>query len=175
MTATYDDRNLQRLFAELDKPTRLKAIKTAFRREANKVKKAADTNLRVSGIHNAAKLSRGIRAIVFKRKAGFRVTVGSKKANKQGKGERGMHKNRRGQKKPILIWAEDGTVMRKSKSVTPFRVGGGKWRQGYKRGFMPRYGFMRKTLEQVRGKVTDELHNEVRNAVTEIAKKYGCM
>lgn len=170
-TMQYNDVELQRLFAELDTKQRLKAIKGAFRREANRVRKTALNNLRGS-IRSDRDLERGVRAVVYKRKAGFRVTIGTKKAGKSGK-EYGFHINRKGLKKPVLIWAEAGTKWRKSKKATRYMVGG-KWRTGTTRGFMKRYGFMQKTLTDVRGSVTDSLHNEVINSVKEIAKKHGC-
>ena len=80
----YDDANLQRLFAAMDTQKRLKALKGAFRRQANLVRKTAINNLRGS-IRSDKDLERGVRAIVFKRKAGFRVTVGTKKAGRSGK------------------------------------------------------------------------------------------
>ncbi len=168
----YDDENLQRLFAELDTKKRLKALKGAFRREANRVRKTALNNLRGS-IRTDKDLERGVRAVVFKRKAGFRVTIGTKKAGKNGK-EYGFHINRKGHKKPVLIWAEAGTKWRKSKKATRYLVGGGKWRTGRTRGFMKRYGFMQKTLTEVRDSVTDSLHNEIINSITKEAKKHGC-
>ena len=73
----------------------------------------------------------------------------------------------------MLIWAEAGTKWRKSKKATRYLVGG-KWRTGRTRGFMKRYGFMQKTLTEVRDRVTDSLHNEVVNSITKEAKKYGC-
>ena len=83
----YDDRDLQRLFAELEPKRRVQALKGGFRREANQVRKTAINNLR-SSINSSKDLEKGVRAIVFKRKAGFRVTVGTKRANKTtGKGE----------------------------------------------------------------------------------------
>lgn len=168
----YDDRELQRLFAELDEPHRLRALKGAFRREANQVRKTAINNLRGS-IRSDRDLERGIRAIVFKRKAGFRVTIGTKKAGKSGK-EYGFHTNRRGLKKPVLIWAEAGTKWRKVKQRYKFTLGN-KWITApYKRGFMKRYGFMQQTLQQVRGSVTEGLHKEIVNNVTRVAKKHGC-
>lgn len=167
----YDDRELQRLFAELDEPHRLRALKGAFRREANQVRKTAINNLRGS-IRSDRDLERGIRAIVFKRKAGFRVTIGTKKAGKSGK-EYGFHTNRRGLKKPVLIWAEAGTKWRKSKTATKFLTPKG-WRTTKTRGFMKRYGFMQQTLQQVRGSVTEGLHKEIVNNVTRVAKKHGC-
>lgn len=168
----YDDEDLQRLFAEMDTKKRLKALKGAFRREANRVRKTALNNLRGS-IRTDKDLERGVRAVVFKRKAGFRVTIGTKKAGKTGK-EYGFHINRRGLKKPVLIWAEAGTKWRRTKSKQRFKANG-KWRTaGTHRGFMKRYGFMQKTAADVRDSVTDNLHNEVINSVRKVAKKYGC-
>ena len=89
-TIDYNDENLQRLFAELEPKRRLQAIKGGFRREANQVRKTAINNLR-SSIQSSKDLEKGVRAIVFKRKAGFRVTVGTKRAGKNGKGEAGFH------------------------------------------------------------------------------------
>lgn len=168
-TIQYDDENLQRLFAEMDTKKRLKALKGAFRREANRVRKTAINNLRGS-IRTDRDLERGVRAIVFKRKAGFRVTIGTKKAGKSGK-EYGFHTNRRGQKKPVLIWAEEGTVRRHTKTRTSFFV---RSRKGHSTGRMKRYGFMLKTLKEVRDRVTDSLHSEVVNSIMKEAKKYGC-
>ena len=113
-TIDYNDENLQRLFAELEPKRRLQAIKGGFRKEANQVRKTAINNLR-SSIQSNKDLEKGVRAILFKRKAGFRVTVGTKRAGKNGKGEAGFHTNRQGLKKPILIWAEEGTEERKTK------------------------------------------------------------
>lgn len=170
-TMQYNDAELQRLFVELDTKQRLKALKGAFRREANRVRKTALNNLRGS-IRSDRDLERGVRAVVFKRKAGFRVTIGTKKAGKSGK-EYGFHINRKGLKKPVLIWAEAGTKWRRSKKPTRYLVGG-QWRTGKTRGFMKRYGFMQKTLSDVRDSVTNSLHNEVINSVKEVAKKHGC-
>ena len=44
----YDDKNLQRLFAELEPKRRMQALKGGFRREAYKVRKTAINNLRSS-------------------------------------------------------------------------------------------------------------------------------
>lgn len=168
----YDDSNLQRLFAELEPRQRLKALKGAFRREAGRVRKVAVGNLR-SSIRSDRDLERGVRAVVFKRKAGFRVTIGTKKARMNGGKEYGFHTNRRGLKKPVLIWAEGGTKGRKSRRQSRYPVGG-RWATGKNRGAMKSYGFMAKTKSDVRGTVTESLHNQVREHVTKTAKKYGC-
>lgn len=174
---TYDDSNLQRMFAALRPEQRLKALKGAFRREANRVRKVAVNNLRAS-INGDKLLEQGIRAIVFKKKAGFRVTIGTKAASKKtGKGERGYYisRRRRGKPgatgKPVLIWAEEGTADRHTKSRTRVFT---RSRKGHPTGRMKRYGFMTKALSEVRDSVTDNIHNEVVNQVIKTAQKYGC-
>ena len=166
----YDDANLQRLFAEMDAKLRLKALKGAFRKEANRVRKTALNNLRGS-IRTDKDMEKGVRAIVFKQKAGFRVTIGTKRATKAGGKEYGFHKNRQGLKKPILIWAEEGTEERRTKSKTRIFV---RSRKGHPTGRMKRYGFMRQTRDEVADSVNDSLHNEIVTSVTKIAEKYGC-
>lgn len=188
----YDDRKLRDLFTELEPKRRLKALKGAFRKEANKVRRTAVNNLRGS-IRSDADLEKGVRVIVFKRAAGFRVTIGTKKATKRSQKEYGFHKNRQGLKKPVLIWAEEGTEERATKGGNwvykysgneklAARHGSGyKVRRkkvylgGQKRGRMKRYGFMRKTRDEVADRVTEELHSEVINNVIKTAKKYGCI
>lgn len=166
----YDDTNLQHMFEALQPKQRLKALRGAFRREANKFRRKAIKNLR-SSIRSDRDLERGVRTIVFKRAAGFRVTVGTKKANRNGKGEQGMHLNRQGLKKPVLIWAEEGTESRYTKSKTRiFR----RKRKGHSTGRMKRYGFMAKTRDEISGSITESLHNEVINSIKKEAKKYGC-
>lgn len=167
----YDDGNLQRLFAELEPKRRTQALKAGFRKAANNVRKKAVANLR-EAIHTDKDLEKGVRAIVFKRRAGFRVTIGTKKAGKNGKGEAGMHTNRRGLKKPVLIWAEEGTQQRATKSSGGKRAA--RLRAGHNTGRMPRYGFMDKTRSEVRDTVTEDMHRMVTESVEHIAKKYGC-
>ena len=169
----YDDRDLQRLFADMEPKRRLQAIKGGFRKEANLVRKTAINNLRDS-IRTDKDLEKGVRAIVFKRKAGFRVTVGTKKANKSGKGEAGFHRNRQGLKKPVLIWAEDGTADRRTKPKQGTRRRASRLRASHRTGRMKRYGFMAQTLSGVRDTVTANIHELVKENVQKVAKKYGC-
>lgn len=176
MPIEYDDSNLRQLFAELEPKRRTQALKGAFRREANQVRKTAVNNLRSGGINSIKDLEKGVRAVVFKRAAGFRITIGTKKAGKSGKGEAGYHTNRQGLKKPILIWAETGTADRKTKSNggRHTRMWTRRKRSGHSTGRMRRYGFMAQTLSDVRGTVTQELHEMVIDNVQKVAKKYGC-
>lgn len=169
----YDDGNLQQLFADLEPKRRIQALKGGFRKEANKVRKTAVNNLR-SSLHSNKDLEKGVRAIVFKRKAGFRVTVGTKRANKDGKGEAGYHTNRQGLKKPILIWAEMGTAERKTKPKQGTRRRAARLRSSHKTGRMRKYGYMEQTLNDVRDTVTADIHEMVTESVERVAKKYGC-
>lgn len=110
--------------------------------------------------------------MVWKRQAGFRVTVGPKAASrKTGKGERGYHTNRRGLKKPVLMWAEDGTDSRRTKSKTRIFT---RSRKGHSTGRMKRYGFMARTKSETEANVTSMLHTEIINNVKRVARKYGC-
>lgn len=172
-TIDYNDENLQRLFAELEPKRRLQAIKGGFRREANQVRKTAINNLR-SSIKSNKDLEKGVRAIVFKRKAGFRVTVGTKRAGKNGKGEAGFHTNRQGLKKPVLIWAEEGTKERQTKPKKGTRRRAARLRASHRTGRMKRYGFMAQTLTSVRDTVTNNIHEMVAENVQKVAEKYGC-
>ena len=172
-TIDYNDENLQRLFAELEPKRRLQAIKGGFRKEANQVRKTAINNLR-SSIQSNKDLEKGVRAIVFKRKAGFRVTVGTKRAGKNGKGEAGFHTNRQGLKKPVLIWAEEGTKERQTKPKKGTRRRAARLRASHRTGRMKRYGFMAQTLTSVRDTVTTNIHEMVAENVQKVAEKYGC-
>lgn len=179
MDLQYDDSNLQRLFAELDPKQRLQALKGGFRREAAQVRKTAINNLRSSGLRTDREMESGIRAIVFKQKVGFRVTVGTKVKGGKGTGTKlyGFHKNRRGEVKPILMWAELGTAERRTKSNggKHTRMWAGRSRAAHSTGRMKTYGFMAQTLDQVADTVTDNLHKEVIESVERVAKKYGCI
>ena len=169
----FDDRNLQQLFAEMEPKRRLQALRGGFRREANQVRKTAINNLR-SSIRSNKDLEQGVRAVVYKRSAGFRVTIGTKRAGKNGKGEAGFHTNRQGLKKPVLIWAEAGTQERQTKRKQGTRRRAGRMREQHRTGRMKRYGFMEQTLNSVRDTVTADIHNLVLDNVEKIAKKYGC-
>lgn len=182
---TFDDKELNFLFEELDQPGRHKALKAAIRQQARKVRKVAVNNLRASGLHVHNSMQKGIKALVFRKKAGFRVTIGAKyvsrteakaaKADKR-KAESRYHVNRYGMKKdrekqkdkPVLIWAETGTEKRYTKR------GWFGLRRGRYTGRMKRYGFMAKTKDATEGKVSEELHKAIIENIKKISKKHGC-
>lgn len=161
----YDDTRLQRLFAELEPKRRAQALRGAFRKEANVLRRAAVTSLR-SKMRSDADLEKGVRALVFKRQLGFRVTVGTVNRKSRRTGDiqtKGYHTNRFGLEKPVLIWAEDGTAYRRAKR-----------RGNAGRGRMPRYGFIVDARNQVGPTVTQDLQNHLREYTVRTAKKYGC-
>lgn len=172
----YDDSNLQRLFDALTPKQRMVAMRRAFKREASYVRNIAISNM--WGCLNAGrKIESGIRAIVFKRKAGFKVTIATKRANSKGNGERGYYISRKLRKKdatgkPVLIWAEEGTDPRYTKGR--IKMGIWKSRKVHSTGRMRPYGFMKKTLDETQFTVTDHLRNEIIESVQTEAKKYGC-
>lgn len=178
----YDDSQLQKLFAELDEKERAKAMKGAFRASANVLKRAAIQNLR-SSIRSDRDLEKGVRALVFKRRLGFRVNVGTVLKKSKDKTryttKKGFHLNRQGLEKPVLIWAEDGTKERRLKGSR----GTHKTKRGFRkrylfngafRGRMPAYQFMVKANQQTGPQMTQTMQENFRKSVEKTAKKYGC-
>ena len=181
MKITYDDSRLEKFFADLDPKQRKSALKGCMRRSAGKVRKQAVSNLRScttrkgTAINSNRELERGIRAIVYKKKAvGFRVTVGP------GRGGRGYYKTKgykrrekmgKSQKilnshlKPVLIWMETGTEARKTRSTR--RV------KGHPTGTLRSYGFIKKTEDQMKGRITEVVRDSIREYMTKLIKKYG--
>lgn len=157
-TIEYDDRNLQQMFAEMTTRRRSQAIRGGFRKAAAAVRRKAVANLR-GCVRSNRKLEKGIRSELTKRGAGFRVTVASKKG-------KNMYTNRRGKTKPVLVWMEGGTKERKTRLSTK--------RKSHATGRMKRYGFMEKTLNEVRPTITSMVQGMVIDNVKRIAKKYGC-
>lgn len=153
----------------LDLKAQRKAMRGAMRREGNMLKKRASANLSASGIGQGTRrrLSRGIRMRVYPEKygAGFMLSVRPRK-------KQGYHLNRSGLEKPVLLWAEEGTGYRKTKTAT--RVFARK-RRGHPTGRMRRYGFMRKTEEQSARAVENDLFGEFRKNLERAARKKGLL
>lgn len=81
----YDDSNLRKLFAELEPKQRKQVFRRAFRKGAAKVRKVAVRNVKGTTLHHKNELSKGVRSVVYKRDAGFRVTVAARAARMNGK------------------------------------------------------------------------------------------
>ena len=105
--------DLQRPFADvykaLDLKTQRKAMRSAMRKEGNRVKKVAVSTLHSKAIGPGTKrsLDKGIYVRTYPNRfgLGFMVTV-------KPFGKKGIHENRRSLEKPVLMWAEDGTRLR---------------------------------------------------------------
>lgn len=163
----YDIHRLQQLFIELEPKRRVQALKGAFRRGANRVKRTTVGFIRAD-IRKDKDLERGVRALVFKRTPGFRVTLGTRRTKKKVSG---FHTNRQGLSKPILIWADAGTKQRHTKSKTRVFV---RSRKGHNTGSMPAYGFIRRARQSTEATMTKGLHDDVIEVLIRTAKKYGC-
>ena len=183
-TITYDDSKLRKFFAEMDPRTRAIALRGGLYRVANTLRKAACNNLMATGVHNADKLCRLIRSRVERETIGFAVTIKSKVGQRgTGKGEKGMHFNRQGKKKPVLGWLELGADPRKVKKIrhngrtrkgTVIRTPGGKFLTvGASRGRLKPLHFMQKTETQTESTVTRLMHDKVRDSVVKTAKRNG--
>ena len=120
---------------------------------------------------------------------GFMVTVKARAASrKTGKGEKSMHQNRKGFKKPVLMWAEEGTQPRKrggkrvkadnahNTAKAQGRIGGA-WQYirkgGIKTGRMKPYRFLERATPEMFQAVEAGLTPEVGRAVENVARKCG--
>lgn len=182
-TITYDDSKLRRFFAQMDPRTRAKALRGGLLRTANTVRKVARTNLMATGVHDAEKLCRGIRSRVERKAIGFAVSIKAK-AGRRGtdQGEKGMHLNRQGLKKPVLGWLELGTVSRTIKSkvrngrtrgAMVVKAPGGYITVDRRRGRLKPLRFMQKTKAQTEATVTHTMRDMVRDSVIKTAKRNG--
>lgn len=189
----YDDTNLQRLFEQLTPEQRRKSFRGAMLRAGSALKKAATTQLRSKmKAPPSPELEKGIRRVVYKKKAlGFRVTVGTKRKRRNGKGsDQGFYLSRRRGKnitdarertrqgKPALIWLEEGTAMRstgtKGKSTNKAWEKYRKKGKKVNRGRVAPLKFMEAAKRQAMPGITDRVHNEITRSVLRTAKKYGC-
>ena len=141
-------------------PHQLKlTLKSAYRKEAKKVRQIAQASLAATGMHNAAKMASGVLYYVYSRGGGFAVTV---KYGRRAK--KAIYTNSRGQTKPVQMWADEGTEQRYTK-----RRG---WKAGHYTGSMPAYHFMQ-DAEQKSGFVEADLWKEIEAAVDRRAQKLG--
>lgn len=102
LNVTINEQELRYMWARLNERDRLKALRNPTRKAANKVRRAAQSALKGKSLHNAAAIAKTIRVANFKQKMGFKVRVLTY-------GEKSMHTNRAGLKKPVAYWFEGGT------------------------------------------------------------------
>ena len=124
----------------------------------------------------------------YSKGGGFLITVKAHRSNLKGEGEKSMHENRKGFKKPILMWAEEGTNYRQrgGKKVRVKHGIYGTHRSGKTRYWtetirkngiptkrMPAYRFLDKATPEMNSTVETDLGKEVGVAVEKVAKKCG--
>lgn len=184
---------LSQLMKELTPRELRKGLKAGYRQTAKKARKVALRYLHASSLQvkgNKSDLDKGLRAYIYSRGGGFLLTVNARRANKSGKGEKGMHENRHGKKKPVLMWAEEGTKKRQRKGRT-ISIRHGiygthrsekvkYWRErrrvdGIDTGAMPAYGFLEKATPEVTQVVEEELSAQIKESVEKVARKSGLL
>ena len=190
----YTGSEWQYLLKQMDGKEIKKSLRSAIRAEAKKAQKIAQdkldaTDLQVQG--NTADWKKGIRTYIYNpnRATGVMVTVKARAASrKTGKGEKSMHQNRKGFKKPVLMWAEEGTQPRKrggkrvkadnahNTAKAQGRIGGA-WQYirkgGIKTGRMKPYRFLERATPEMFQAVEAGLTPEVGRAVENVARKCG--
>lgn len=122
-----------------------KILKSAFRKEGNKVKEIAAPNVTKSGLGKGTKqdITKGLHVRVYPKGFGFMVST-------QAHGNKYMHTNRHGKMKPVLFWTATGTHYRWTK-------GGKKSGKNLFRGKMRNYGFIDKSESEASKMVETDL------------------
>lgn len=169
----YTGEDWVRLAKEMTPRMIRNSVKRAYRAVGKKAREIAVSSLNSSGLSvlgNASDWKKGVRLHIYSKGGGFLVSVRGKAANKSGKGERSMHKNRfYGKTKralPILQWAEEGTRERKTKTK-------GRQRKAHSTGHMRKYGFLESASGRMYTAVENGLQGEVEQAVYKVAAKNG--
>lgn len=172
----YTGKEWQELLRRMNGAQIKKSLRGAIRAEAGKARKIAQGKLLSSGLQvkgDTSDWKKGIRTRIYpdSKGAGFMVTVKARAAGRAtGTGEKSMHKNRFGFKKPILMWAEEGTKDRKTKTQTKW---GFRKRKGHSTGRMDAYHFMEDATPEMFQSVEAGLLPEVEKAVAKVAGKCG--
>lgn len=152
-----------------------KSMRGALRAEARKARKIAQNKLAGTGLQvkgDSSDWKKGIRTRIYpsNKGTGFMVTVKAIAANRKSGVEKSMHTNRFGVKKPILMWAEEGTKKRKTKTQTKWGL---RKRKGHSTGRMKDYGFMEAATPEMYRSVENGLVPEVEKSVMKVARKCG--
>lgn len=159
------------VFRALDLKDQRKAMRSAVRREGNKLHKQAIANLRGAKIGQGSNqpLSKGIRLRVYPDKYGMGFMLSVMPSKKYRKG---FHVNRKGLTKPVLLWAEEGTKLRMTKSKTRFFV---RKRKGHFTGQMKGLGFIKKAEAQADQIVEPNLFGDFQKNLDKAARRRGLL
>ena len=158
--ASYISKEVQHLLSHLTPRQVRNSLKGAFRAVAKTVRASGRSSLSTAAIRvrgNRGDWSRGVRTRIYSRGGGFMLTV---------KGVKGqsMHTNRFGLKKPILMWAEDGTKERRTRGVS---------RKAHSTGRMPQYGYISRIESSLYAYVDGALGAQLDRSIGAQAAKAG--
>ena len=180
-----DDRALRQLIDDLDEKQRAKVLRSSLRSAAGKVKKAAVANM-AAGLkrqRKTADMAKGVRAITWRSKSGFTVTLVpalGKKTRSSGDVKKGYFVNRYGKQVPtslVLRTLNSGTRERRTKGPMKKRHWWSRTRRvpgkGLNRGRIEGYDFMQKTIDSKRSEVTNDMKQAVVKFVIKAARKNG--
>lgn len=168
MEITFDDSRLTSLIEALDPKQRGQSLRRGLRKAAGVLRKEARSQLRGTGFRSNANVERGIRTELFRRKLGFRVTVGTKRRYRKSASSNAEKRTRR--LDVVALWAETGTIRRRTKSHWTRRG----FRKGADRGTMRQYEFMDKARQSKGPQMEKEVRQGLIDGVVKTAKKYGC-
>lgn len=132
-----------------------KALRSAMRKEGNRLKKKAGSILSSKGLRHGVKVGKTLRVRVYPERygAGFMVTA-------KPRGKQGYHKNTKGKEKPVAMWAEEGTVWRyKRKGKKPTT------------GSMKPYKYLSDTEAKSSGEVENNLWEAFQNNLEKAIQK----
>lgn len=171
----------KQVYALLDRKEQQKAMRGAMRKEANRLKRTAATALKSSGIGRGTSepLDKGVYTRVFPDRYGLGFMVSVKPFRRKG-----VHRNRQGKEKPVLMWAEDGTRFRRiGRKISSFK-GKSRFsmrnirhyaRGGASRGRMKPYNFLKRTEQTEANQVGENLYSALENNINRIAQKKGLL
>ncbi len=162
-----DVRQLWAMLEDLEPKRRAQALKGGLRMAARTVRRAAVRNM-TSGSPalkgRTSEVAKGVRAIIFRRSIGFRVTVGTKRFNYSTSAKDNKEKAFR-RLRVVPLWAEGGTVQRRTR--------GGFFRKGASRGAMPAYRFMERAEQQTMPGIESTIRQSIESNIAKTVKKYG--
>lgn len=165
---------LSTLFTALSPKQQRKALTASMRTEATRLKRAAVANVKSSGLSTKTNVQRGVYSRVYPKRYGLGFLISVKPH-----GLKGIHTNRQGRQKPVLMFAEEGTQPRnvgRRKGAAKFQKG--KYatkayrtysRSGHSTGRMKKYGFMDKTFQHETEGVEIRLFTEFEKNVDKAA------
>lgn len=154
---------LERMLGQLTPRQREKGVRAGLRRAAGEWRKTARQQLRAAGLKANRKVDLGIRAAVYRRKLGFKLTIGTKKTyTKKARSKRETSDRRLD---IVPLWAEGGTVARRTaRSIR---------RKSRPTGRMPQYEFMEATRRLLGESTARQIQTNVMRMVEKAVKDNG--